>query len=111
MAKPIKQVFNKKMAFSFKGLLRNTIRISIHILTMLLYFAIIELIVHFQFQNFNLFLFWYRKWFLIYLLFLGPFITGIAHIYYLDTGNISLKAFVWLHTWFIMIAILILIIL
>ena len=108
MHKNIKPVFSRRSHFTIKGLFKIIFIILIHILSILAFFAVIESINYFQFNDQWIFQ-GYKLWLLLYLLLIGPILTSIAHIIYLDTGNLSLKTFVWLHTWAIIIVILVII--
>ena len=94
MKKHIKPVFKKPMNLSFMNLLKVIGIICVHVISIAIFFTIIESIDYFQFNDKNILIFNYKTIILIYLLFVGPFLTAIFHIIYLDTGNISAKTFV-----------------
>ena len=108
MHKNIKPVFSRHSHFTIKGLFKIIFIILIHILSILAFFVVVESINYFQFNDQWIFQ-GYKLWLLLYLLLIGPILTAIAHIIYLDTGNLSLKTFVWLHTWAIITAIFVII--
>ncbi len=108
MHRNIKPVFSRRSHFTIKGLFKIILIILVHIISVFAFFAMIESINYFQFGDHSI-LESYKLWSLLYLLIIGPILTATAHIFYLDTGNLSLKTFVWLHTWAIIIGIFVII--
>ena len=112
MHKKIKPIFNNRVHLTFKGSLKNIALILLHIIGIVSYFIVIQLVARFQFGKFN-FDFNNQDALLIVLLFIFiiiiPIINGIGHIIYLDTGWISLRMLVWINTWLMILVIPVLI--